>query len=151
TNALEELSDRVTAPEPCFLLVLAQAGTGKTFLLRELARRLGEEKAPVVPIFVELRALEKQQKVEALLTAHLVHHGMPAVDVPRLHDMIERGKVALLFDGFDELAQRVSFPRAAEHLDTLIDVARGQAKVIVTSRTEHFLSDEQVKGALARR
>jgi hypothetical protein len=33
---------------------------------------------------------------------------------------------------------RVGFERAADHLETLTDAVRGQATVVVTSRTEHF-------------
>ena len=54
----------------------------------------------------------------------------------------------MLFDGFDELALRVTYSRAAEHLRTLIEAAAGDARVVVTSRTQHFLSDQQIKTAL---
>ena len=62
--------------------------------------------------------------------------------------MLREGRVALLFDGFDELALRVTYERAAEHLETLVAAAEGRAKVIVTSRTSHFLSEAQAKQKL---
>src|SRR4029453_3656789 len=62
--------------------------------------------------------------------------------------MLEQGRIALLFDGFDELALRVTYSRAADHLRTLIEAASGDARVVVTSRTQHFLSDQQIKTAL---
>ena len=65
--------------------------------------------------------------------------------------MLEKGRVALLFDGFDELAQRVSFESATDHFDTLLQAAAGQAKVVVTSRTHHFESDKQVQTTLLPR
>src|SRR4029453_18964520 len=62
--------------------------------------------------------------------------------------MLEQGRIALLFDGFDELALRVTYSRAADHLRTLIEAASGDARVVVTSRTQHFLLDQQIKTAL---
>ena len=41
-------------------------------------------------------------------------------DVDALLAMLAVGKVVLFFDGFDELALRVSYERATQHLDTLM-------------------------------
>nr|MDT0666939.1 hypothetical protein [Micromonospora sp. DSM 115978] len=57
----------------------------------------------------------------------------------------------LLFDGFDELALRVTYETAADHLARLLDAVDGQAKIVVTSRTQHFLSHGQVRSALGAR
>ena len=37
----------------------------------------------------------------------------------------------LLFDGFDELVTRVTYDRAADHLETLLGAAEGKAKIVV--------------------
>ncbi|MFO0589986.1 MAG: pentapeptide repeat-containing protein [Polyangiaceae bacterium] len=150
-SSIDFLTDLLTSEGCRFVLVVAPFGSGKTFLVRELARRLGGPNAVVTPVLLDLRQLEKQQSVEALLAAHFVQQGMYALDMRCLLDLVERGKVVLLFDGFDELVQRVSYARAADHLDMLVDAARGEAKIVVTSRAEHFLSDGQMKSALARR
>jgi hypothetical protein len=70
-------------------------------------------------------------------------------DLRAFRYMLAEGRIALLFDGFDELALRVSYERAVEHFATLIQAAQGEAKVVITSRTQHFFSDQQVKLALA--
>jgi WD40 repeat protein/type II secretory pathway predicted ATPase ExeA len=151
-NALDDLLDLLTSDQPQFVLVLADFGTGKTFLLHEIARRLGEDKkAPVVPVLVELRALEKSHSLDALLSHHFALAGERDVHLDRVFDLLEQGRLALLFDGFDELTLRVSYDRAAEHLETLMEASRGRAKVVVTSRTQHFLSEGDVQQALARR
>src|SRR5262249_51465209 len=49
-----------------------------------------------------------------------------------------------------ELALRVGYDKAADHLDTLIEAADGDARLVVTSRTSHFESDKQVRLALGR-
>lgn len=135
-----------------FILVLGDFGTGKTFLLHELARRLGEGEAPLVPILVEMRDLEKGHSLDALVAQHLVRAGMERIDLKAFRYMLEKGRIALLFDGFDELALRVTYERAAEHFSTLLEAAQGpESKVVVTSRTQHFESDRQVRTALGER
>jgi hypothetical protein len=59
--------------------------------------------------------------------------------------MLREGRIALLFDGFDELTLRLTYDKALDHLDTLLEAAAGKAKVVVTSRTEHFLSHSQIR------
>jgi WD40 repeat protein len=138
-------------PDGHFVLVLGDFGLGKTFLLRELARRMHAEMRHVVPILVELRALEKAHGLDEMIASHLARAGEQHIDLDKFHYLLRQGRVALLFDGFDELALRVTYDRAAEHLETLLRAVEGRAKVVLTSRTQHFLSDEQVSTALGDR
>ena len=94
-----------------------------------------------VPILIELRELQKCRTLPELLGQHFFRPDEDAVEMRKLQYMLERGRVALLFDGFDELAQRVTYDSAVEHFDALLSAAIGQAKLVVTSRTQHFLSD----------
>jgi WD40 repeat protein/nucleoside phosphorylase len=150
-DVLQTLREMLDSPHPRFALVLGDFGTGKTFLLHELARRMALEKAALVPVLIEMHSLQKHRSLKALLAQHFA-----AADVGRLGPdqflyMLQEGRIALLFDGFDELALRVTYDRVMEHFSTLIEAAQGQAKVIVTSRTQHFLTDQDIKRELARR
>ena len=49
--------------------------------------------------------------------------------------MIHSGRIALLFDGFDELELRVGYENAADYLQILLESVTERAKVILTSRT----------------
>ena len=147
-NAFDTVSGWLRETEPRFILILGEFGTGKTFLLCELARKLGTT-LTIAPILVELRALEKAGSVNQLLAGHFARHPMDRIYADdRLRYMIQQGRVALLFDGFDELALRVGFERAADHLETLIQAAEGSARIVVTSRTSHFENDKQVRRRL---
>ncbi|ACU40232.1 eIF2A-related protein [Actinosynnema mirum] len=131
-----------------FVVVLGDFGRGKSFLLRQLARALPEHLGGVTPLLVELRSLQKAPTLNQLLANALVGQGVAVVDVDKLRYMIASGRVALLFDGFDELELRVGYDNAADYLRTLLEVVGGEAKVVLTSRTQHFRSAAQVLTAL---
>ncbi|MEV7008959.1 pentapeptide repeat-containing protein, partial [Streptosporangium sp. NPDC051022] len=152
TDLLERLREWVADHEGRFVVVLGEFGHGKTFLLRELTRLIYEEGVPpVIPVLIQLRDLEKAHGLDELLAAHLTAGGEEVIDHRLLRYLIQEGRVLLLFDGFDELALRVTYEQAAEHLSTLVRAAQGRAKVVLTSRTQYFLSDRQVETALATR
>jgi WD40 repeat protein/3',5'-cyclic AMP phosphodiesterase CpdA len=150
-DLLGQLVDWLTADAARFVLVLGDFGRGKTFCLHELARTLPDRRPHLIPLLIDLRAMEKAHSVDELVAAHLVASGEQRVDVAVFRYMLRRGRLVLLFDGFDELALRVTYDTAAEHLGRLLDAVDGQAKVVVTSRTQHFLSHGQVRGALGAR
>ncbi len=157
-NALTLIQSWLTQSEQGrFILVLGDSGTGKSFLLRELARRIGAE-SDVTPLLIEMRTLNKSRSLEELLGQHFGQEGADFSPL-RFRYLLERGRVALLFDGFDELATLVTYERAADHLSTLLQAAVGSAKVVVTSRRQHFITDrdlltdmgEQVENVSGRR
>ena len=144
---------------PHFVMLLGDFGVGKTFLLRELTRTLGQQGKPPWPLFLELRQLEKANALRPLLASYLAQpehsETIPVTDVEALLTMLSLGRVVLFFDGFDELALRVSYQRATQHLETLLQSVASPgtlAKVVVTSRTQHFLSlGDLEKGVSAAR
>jgi WD40 repeat protein/uncharacterized protein YjbI with pentapeptide repeats len=148
---VEELLDQLQSDHGRFILLLGDFGRGKTFALRELARRIPEELPHLTPIFIELRAMDKAHSVDGLVAAHLADHGERNIDIAAFQYMLRQGRIVLLFDGFDELVTRSTYERAAEHLDTLVGAAGGNAKIIVSSRTQHFRSREQVLTKLGER
>ncbi|WP_224240699.1 WD40 domain-containing protein [Hyalangium gracile] len=147
-NLLQELLD---SPQPRFALVLGDFGTGKTFVLHELARRMAAERTSLVPVLIEMRSLQKHQSLKALIAQHFAAADIGRLETDQFLYMLREGRIALLFDGFDELALRVTYERVMEHFGTLVEAAQGRAKVIITSRTQHFLTDNDVKRELAQR
>ena len=151
TDALAQVRDWLGDPYGRFLVLLGDFGTGKTFLLHELARSMGEQEGGLVPVLLQMRSLEKGRSLDALLAQHFAQEGMDGFSPAKFRYMLEQGRIALLFDGFDELALRVTYAKAADHFATLLQAAAGNAKVVLTSRRQHFLSESQVKTALAER
>ncbi|MFJ6135257.1 TIR domain-containing protein [Kitasatospora sp. NPDC092286] len=134
-----------------FLLLLGDFGHGKTFALHELARRIPAELPHLTPLFINLSTLDRAHSFDGLVAAHLTAHGIDTIDLRAFRYMLRQGRIVLLFDGFDELLNRVSYERAADHLQVLLDAAVDSAKIVVSSRTQHFSSQEQVLTALGER
>jgi hypothetical protein len=137
-----------------FVLIMADFGHGKSFLLRRLALRLPAAMPSLIPMLVELRGLKLGDPADLdlgrLLDAHLRRVEEDGVPAGVLRRMLERGRLVLLLDGFDELVQRLTFDEAAEYLRIILDSVRGAAKVVLTSRIAHFASDDQWRGVLGR-
>jgi WD40 repeat protein len=130
------------------VLVLADFGHGKTFLTHELARRVPDQLPRLTPMLINLRTFEKSHSLDTVLAVHLSECGEDGVPVRAVRRMLDRGQLLLIFDGFDELAVRLTYDAAAEHLKMILSAVTGRAKVIVTSRTQHFASDRQWLTAL---
>jgi WD40 repeat protein len=150
-NLVEDLLHELAADAGRFILVLGDFGRGKTFALRELARHIPARLPHLIPIYVELRELDKAHSVDGLVAAHLANHGEDVIDLKAFRYMLQQGRIVLLFDGFDELATRVTYERAADHLQTLLAAAEGKAKIVIASRTQYFKSQAQVHTALGER
>jgi WD40 repeat protein/3',5'-cyclic AMP phosphodiesterase CpdA len=133
-----------------FILVLGDFGCGKTFLLRELARELSIHCQHLYPIFIEMRSLQKTQDWQQLVLQHLWKAGINNPDISKIEFMLKEGRIVLFFDGFDELALRVSYANAAEHLDTVLKSCIGKARVVLSSRTQHFEDENQIRNALGK-
>lgn len=105
------------------VVVLGDFGYGKSFLLRQLARLIPAELPHLVPMLVELRDLDKANDFDVLLAQHLAKAGEDRIEIRAVRQMLERGQVALLFDGFDELALRITYDEASAHLRTVLSSA----------------------------
>ena len=144
-----ELMNLVTAEAGQFVLVLGDFGRGKSFVLREVTRRIAA--TPLIPVLIDLAVLDRSLSVDELVATHLTRHGESLIDLNAFRYMLDEGRIVLLFDGFDELVTRISYEHAADHLERLIEVAKGKAKIVVACRTQHFKSHDQVFTALGER
>ncbi|WP_170319966.1 pentapeptide repeat-containing protein [Polyangium spumosum] len=150
-NALQSMWELLATPaQRRFLLVLGEFGAGKTFLLRELCRQMVERKHPVLPVLLEMSKLEKQHSLAELIGAHFSRADVSGYNYKAFEYMLEEGRVALFFDGFDELADKVTYDSATGHLETVLSAARGQAKVVLSSRRQHFLTEGEIHKAVER-
>ena len=148
-TASQQILEWLGTDGPRFVLVLGDFGTGKTFLLHALADQIPRMRG-LVPVLVTMRDLEKGRTLDELLAQHMNRYDEDPFHMASFRYLLRRGRVALLFDGFDELALRTSFERVPHHFATLRQAAEGVAKVVVTSRHQYFATDSAVRTALGQ-
>ncbi len=127
--------------------ILGEFGTGKTWfafhyagkcLQAYQAAKSKELPRPRLPLVIPLRDYAKALNVENVLagffyTQHNIRLNSDVFD--RLNRM---GKLLLIFDGFDEMADKIDTQKMTDNFWELAKVVTTNAKVILTCRTEHF-------------
>jgi len=148
SDLLGDLLHWMASDDLSFVIVLSDAGRGKTFLLRELARRLPEEVPDVQPLLIKLTAWEQVEDLAELVRLHLGDNdGRDVFFEPEAFvSTLQSGQIALLLDGLDELSEHNTFDNAYAQLQPVINAARGQAKIVVAARAQHFEAENQVLG-----
>jgi hypothetical protein len=151
-DLLGDLLHWMASDDLFFVTVLSDAGRGKTFLLRELARRLSEEVPDVQPLLIKLTARERVEDLAELVRLHLGDNdGRDVFFEPDVFvSTLQSGQIALLLDGLDELSEHNTFDNAYEQLQPVINAARGRAKIVVAARAQHFEAENQVMGLVHR-
>jgi WD40 repeat protein len=127
--------------------ILGEFGTGKTWFAFHYAGKClqayREAKSkgmprPRLPLVIPLRDYAKALDVENVFagffyTQHNIRLNSEVFD--RLNQM---GKLLLIFDGFDEMADKIDTQKMTDNFWELAKVVTTNAKVILTCRTEHF-------------
>jgi hypothetical protein len=136
--------------------ILGEFGTGKTwfcrhYAYRQLERYLNNPINERMPLLVTLRDFNKattpQQLInDALLEKYKLHFvGSPYEIFQKLNT---KGKLLLILDGFDEMAQKSSHQTIADNFWELAELVDENSKVILTSRKEFFSYAEESKKVL---
>lgn len=125
------------------LSILGEYGTGKTSFCRKFARDLAvkynqDKLNNRIPILINLRDYSKVMSVRQLITDLLINeYGLQGINFPLFEKMNEEGLFLLIFDGFDEMAQKVIFDDACSNFIKIAELANPKkSKVILTCRTE---------------
>ncbi|MCX7837899.1 MAG: TIR domain-containing protein, partial [Anaerolineae bacterium] len=149
--ALTHLSKWLGDNRTNLLVVLGDLGTGKSTLVRFLAYHLAKSfradplRHPA-PVLIPLREVRKEISLEGIVISHFARRGLPAINFPRLEHLVRLGKIIILFDAFDEMADRVRWDVTKSNFTELRRAAEDQGKVILTCRTHYFKDrTEQVK------
>lgn len=107
-------------------------GQGKSIFLRYLClQELGENSTSRIPIFIELRTLEKYETLENAIKNNLENLGF-LVNDELYESYLESGKIVLLLDAFDELPSKC-INSVMEELEAF-SVRYSELQIIVTSR-----------------
>ncbi len=125
------------------LMVLGDAGSGKStmvkFLAYHLARNFREDSLRHhVPILIPLGEVRKDISLQSIILEHLEQNQVSPSDFRKFACLARLGKVVLLFDAFDEMADHVRHDVVQNNLAELVGSARLGCKVLITCRTNYF-------------
>jgi WD40 repeat protein len=133
------------------LVILGDLGTGKStlagFLAYNLARSFRDDplRHPA-PVLIPLKDVRKEVSLEGIVINHFGQRGIRDISFTRFEHLVRLGKIVLLFDAFDEMADRVRWDVTQSNFRELSRAADLQGKVILTCRTHYFKDrNEQVK------
>lgn len=147
TAFLTEWSQQRTPDNP-WIVVIGDYGSGKTALTRVLLRRWAEKclvdpKLPI-PFRIELRDFTRQFDARTLLHRFLDDNDLSFLRVEFIFSLIREGRVVLLLDGYDEMAQFMHARERRSCLAALAELSRDGAKGILTSRPNYFTVTEEL-------
>ena len=128
--------------------VLGEFGTGKTwFTLNYAWKKLLEYKNSKaknlkrtrIPIIIPLRDYAKAASIESLLSEFFFRkHKSPIPNYEAFVELNKMGKLLIIFDGFDEMADRIDSQKMVNNFWELAKTVTENSKVILTCRNEHF-------------
>lgn len=134
--------------EAKWLIILGEYGTGKTSLTKVLQYRWlsdyhANPSAPI-PVRIELKNFSRQFDANGLLHHFLDNNGLSHVPIEFMTHLIRTGRVILLLDGYDEMAQFMNNRERRACLSALAELAKDGAKGILTSRPNYFSETEEL-------
>jgi hypothetical protein len=153
TSRYEKLDDYIDMwlddPSKEHISILGEFGTGKTWFTLHYAYQMMQKyreaktkglKRPRVPLIIQLRNYAQGFKdVGALLSEFVFREHEIGLPGYRAFEQLNRmGRLLLIFDGFDEMAERVDRQKMVNNFWELAKVVVPGSKAILTCRTEHF-------------
>ena len=99
------------------------------------------------PVLIELLNVRKEVSLESIVITHfseqLGKSEMDDFSFSRFEYLVRRGRIVLLFDAFDEMAERLRPLVMRNNLKELIRLSEQGGKVLLTCRTHYFRNREE--------
>lgn len=135
--------------KPGWIVVTGEYGTGKTALTKVLQYRWLQDykRNPALPIVfrIELRDFVRQFDANGLLHHFLDRNGLGHVSLDFVRSLLHSGRIILLLDGYDEMAQYLHARERRACLEALAELSAGGARGILTSRPNYFTETEELQ------
>lgn len=140
--AIDYLRRWMASDDSKLLVVLGQAGHGKTCLANQLTRRLAEDhlrdSTRPVPFLMPLHKHRHVRRFEELVLTNLQDRGIHGFTSAAFAYLARSRRILPVLDGFDELAETGGIRVARETLRGLVSQLDPSAKVLLTSRQAYF-------------
>lgn len=132
-----------------WLIVTGEYGTGKTALTRVLQYRWTKlyrlDTSRPLPFRIELRDFTRQFDARSLLHHFLDTNNLGHIPIDFLFSLIRSGRILLLLDGYDEMAQYLTSRERRVCLEALAELSADGARGILTSRPNYFTEAEELQ------
>lgn len=136
------------SPKSNWLIILGEYGTGKTALtlvLRDMwLRSYKSNPSSPIPIRIELKNFIRQFDARSLLHHFLDTNNLSHVPIEFMRHLISTGRVVLILDGYDEMAQFLNGRERRACLAALAELSSDGARGILTSRPNYFTESEEL-------
>jgi WD40 repeat protein/predicted nucleotidyltransferase len=155
-DAYTRLKEWIKEPNIPYCFILGDYGVGKTFLCRMFSLHIHTkakkgEKDISLPLYIDMANIRLDQGIYLKdILGRYIHEylDLPGEYVDTLLEMVKRGRVILVFDGFDEHATHLKYKDAGVLLRELRRGAQDTGKVIIACRTHYFEYQEEEKRKL---
>ncbi|TLS54134.1 hypothetical protein FE782_01955 [Paenibacillus antri] len=134
---------------PSLIVLEAAAGFGKTCTVYEIINQfVSQENNNSVPVMSEL-SRNRTAKIFRYILLDEIDKNFPNLNSDLVKMEIYNGRIPLIVDGFDELMIRshaeadADFDEVESMLDTIGDMLKDNAKIILTSRKSALLSGDK--------
>lgn len=142
---------------PLLILIEAAAGYGKTCTAYEILSQILENQPTKVPFFTELSRDRRATIFSHILRKEIEEQFSNRITSKVTLHEIRTGRIPLVIDGFDELIQKdFSFSTSSlepveSMLSTIVELLKGDAKIIITSRKTAIFKSEEFFDWMAKR
>ena len=131
------------------LALLGEYGQGKSTGTLMFSHKLIQKyygKSQRIPILIELRGKSpKTLQPNELLSVWASNY---RIDPKALMKLQQSGRLLLIFEGFDEMAEVYDAEARLSHFETLWQFCYPKAKILITGRPNFFLDDQELKALL---
>ena len=136
-----------------FLIILGDLGTGKTTTTRYLADQLvkkfiQDSYSNPIPVYIELKKFMKDWSFEAIIEKHFNQMGCSDINIKHFFRLWNRGKIVLLIDAFDVVAEALEREKQKEKFFDFCP-RTNIAKTILTCRTHYFKNIDEQKDVIS--
>lgn len=148
-NVVEKVISSLNLPGANLVIIEAAAGFGKTCTANEIVFKMCENDENTLPLHIELSKNREARVFKHILQNEIENQFQNAVTSRTVARQIERGKIPVIIDGFDELLSKdcnnlAEKSRDAESmLNTIISLLKKNAKIIITSRKTAIFNDQK--------
>ncbi|UCH94508.1 MAG: NACHT domain-containing protein, partial [Candidatus Aminicenantes bacterium] len=152
-NGFKFVEEWLKQPESKQFSLLGDHGTGKTSFAKVLTYKMAtaykkEPEKNRVPFLVDLKECKGAFSLKNLLKQNLESGEVEPPSADKFLKLLAEGHVLLIFDAFDEMATVSSGETTLSNFKQLNEAVRGNAKVILTSRTHYFRDKDEVERIL---